>query len=70
MGANRIGIGPDLCQDRRDSIFRWMRGGVSEDGNAPLRGSVKNVRFLETPPRFRFMESAFEPRTARFERPR
>ncbi len=56
MGADRIGIGSDLCQDQPDSIVRWMRSGVREDGNTPPPESVKDVRFPEMPDWFRSNE--------------
>ena len=56
MGADRIGIGSDLCQDQPDSIVRWMRSGVREDENTPPPESVKDVRFPEMPVWFRSNE--------------
>ena len=56
MGADRIGIGSDLCQDQPDSIVRWMRSGVWEDANTPPPESVKHVRFPEMPSWFRSNE--------------
>jgi len=56
MGADRIGIGSDLCQDQPDSIVRWMRSGVREDENTPPPESVKDARFPEMPVWFRSNE--------------
>lgn len=56
MGADRIGIGSDLCQDQPDSIVRWMRSGVWEDADTPPPDSVKHVRFPEMPTWFRSNE--------------
>jgi len=56
MGADRLGIGSDLCQDQPDSIVRWMRSGVWEDENTPPPDSVKGVRFPEMPAWFRSNE--------------
>ena len=56
MGADRIGIGSDLCQDQPDSIVRWMRSGVLENANTPPPESVKHVRFPDMPSWFRSNE--------------
>lgn len=56
MGADRIGIGSDLCQDQPDSIVRWMRSGVWEDANTPPPESIKHVRFPDMPSWFRSNE--------------
>ncbi len=53
MGAERIGIGSDLCRDQPDSVVRWMRSGVWEDADTPPPESVKHVRFPEMPVWFR-----------------
>lgn len=56
MGADRIGIGSDLCQDQPDAIVRWMRSGVWEDEKTPPPESVKHVRFPDMPTWFRSNE--------------
>lgn len=53
MGADKIGIGSDLCQDQPDSVVRWMRSGVWEDEDTPTPESVKGVGFPEQPAWFR-----------------
>lgn len=56
MGVEHLGIGSDLCQDQPDSIVRWMRSGVWEDGHTPPPESVKHVRFPGMPDWFRSNE--------------
>lgn len=53
MGADQLGIGSDLCQGQPDSVVRWMRSGVREDGTTPPPDSVKDVGFPEQPAWFR-----------------
>ena len=56
MGAERLGIGSDLCQDQPDSVVRWMRSGIREDENTPPPEGVRDVRFPDMPSWFRSNE--------------
>ncbi len=47
MGAGRLGIGSDLCQDQPDSVVRWMREGRW------TRPSAAAIAFPEQPSWFR-----------------
>jgi microsomal dipeptidase-like Zn-dependent dipeptidase len=53
MGADRLGIGSDLCQGQPDAVVRWMRSGVREDETTPTPDSVKGVGFPDQPAWFR-----------------
>jgi membrane dipeptidase len=53
MGADRIGIGSDLCQDQPDSVVEWMRNGRWTKTLDFGEGSASAAGFPEQPDWFR-----------------
>lgn len=53
MGADRVGIGSDLCQDQPDSVVEWMRVGRWTKEIDYGEGSAGNAGFPEQPEWFR-----------------
>jgi len=53
MGADRIGLGSDLCQDQPDSVVEWMRNGRWTKTLDYGEGSKSDAGFPPQPPWFR-----------------
>jgi len=53
MGAERLGIGSDLCQDQPDSVVEWMRSGRWTKNVDYGEGSASNAGFPDMPAWFR-----------------
>ncbi len=53
MGAERLGIGSDLCQDQPDSVVEWMRSGRWTKNVDYGEGSKDNAGFPPQPEWFR-----------------
>ncbi len=53
MGADKIGIGSDLCQDQPDSVVEWMRVGRWTKEIDYGEGSADNAGFMDQPGWFR-----------------